>query len=136
MNELSTTTHGRILSAAITIALMGGGISATIHDATGIALMCVSLLGGVVLTLLALAMSIESRPAFAAFSVVVLPLVFFLYAVGLTVSIHHHATWAAYGFIGLGALFAVNALRSFGKPAEVRTTAHGTAHGTAHATAH
>lgn len=128
MNELSTTTHGRILSAAITIALMGGGISATRHDATGIALMCVSLLAGVVLTLVALAMAIEKRPAFAAISAVVLPLVFFLYAVGLTVSIHHHATWGAYGFIGLGALFGLNALRGAGKPSEVRTPAHATAH--------
>lgn len=129
MNELATTTHGRILSAAITIALMGGGIAATIHDPAGIALMCVSLLGGVVLTLLALAMAIESRPAFAAFCAVVLPLVFFLYAVGLTVSMHHHATWGAYGFIALGALFGANALRSLGgKPAEMRTPATAGAH--------
>ncbi|MEZ4302402.1 MAG: hypothetical protein R3B70_46170 [Polyangiaceae bacterium] len=114
MNELSNTTHGRILSAAITVALAGGGIAATIHDSMGIALMCVSLLGGVVLTLAALAMAIEKRPGFAALAAVVLPLVFFLYAVGLTVSIHHHATWAAYGFIALGALFGVNALRGLG----------------------
>lgn len=128
MNELSSTTHGRLLSAAITIALMGGGIAATIHDATGIALMCVSLLAGVVLTLLALAMAIEPRPAFAAYCAVVLPLVFFLYAVGLTVSIHHHAGWAAYGFIGLGALFGVNALRGLGKPAEMQSHATASAH--------
>lgn len=91
--------------------------------------MCVSLLGGVVLSLLALAMSIESRPSFAAFSVVVLPLVFFLYAVGLMVSIHHHAVWAAYGFIAIGALFGMNALRGLmGKDASARTPAHATAH--------
>lgn len=128
MNELSTTTHGRILSAAITVALAGGGISATMHDSTGIALMCVSLLGSVVLSLVALAMAIETRPAFSALCAVVLPLVFFLYAVGLTVSIHHHATWGAYGFIALGALFAANALRGAGKKAEIRTPAHATAH--------
>lgn len=128
MNELSTTTHGRILSIAITVALMGGGIAATIHDSTGIALMCVSLLGGVVLTLVALAMAIEKRPAFSALCAIVLPLVFFLYAVGLTVSIHHHATWGAYGFIGLGALFAINALRGVGRSSEARTPAHAAAH--------
>lgn len=116
MNELATTSHGRLLSAAITLALAGGGIAALIHDPMGIALMCVSLLGSVVLTLLALAMSISTRPSFAAVATVVLPLFFFLYAVGLTVSIHHKAAWGAWGFIALGALFGLNALRG-GKPA-------------------
>lgn len=114
MNELSSTTHGRILSVGILVALTGGGISATMHDATGIALMCVSLLGSVVLTLTALAMAIDKRPAFVAISAIILPLVFFLYAVGLTVSIHHHARWAAYGFIAIGLAFGANAVRGLG----------------------
>lgn len=127
MNELATTSHGRLLSIAITLALAGGGISATIHDPMGIALMCVSLLGAVVLTLMALAMSISKRPAFAVVATVVLPLVFFLYAVGLTVSIHHKAGWAAYGFIAIGALFGLNALRG-GKPSEAAHETPSAAH--------
>lgn len=114
-NELATTTHGRLVSLAITIALAGGGISALIHDPMGIALMCVSLLGAVVVTLMALAMSIGVRPTFGVYATVLLPLFFFLFAVGLTVSIHNHASWAAYGFITIGALFGANALRG-GKP--------------------
>lgn len=110
-NELATTTHGRLVSLAITIALAGGGISALIHDPMGVALMCVSLLGAVVVTLMALAMSIGVNATFGVYATVLLPLFFFLYAVGLTVSIHDHASWAAYGFIAIGAFFGANALR-------------------------
>ena len=116
MNELATTTHGRLLSVAITLALAGGGVAAMIHDPMGVALMCVALLGSVVLTLMALAMSISKNPGFAMLATIVLPFFFFLYAVGLTVSIHHKAGWAAYGFIAVGVLFALNAARG-GKPA-------------------
>lgn len=118
INELSTTTHGRLLSLGITLALVGGGISGLMHDPMGIALMCVSLLGSVVITLIAIAISISTRTAFAVMSAVVLPLLFFLYAVGLQVTIHSHATWGAYGFIALGALFGVNALRGGKSPVE------------------
>lgn len=124
MNELATTSHGRLLSVAITLALAGGGIAAMIHDPMGVALMCVSLLGAVVLTLMALAMSISKSPGFAVVATIVLPLFFFLYAVGLTVSIHHKAGWAAYGFIAVGVLFGLNGLRG-GKPLPAETaTAH------------
>lgn len=122
MNELATTSHGRLLSVAITLALAGGGIAAMIHDPMGVALMCVSLLGAVVLTLMALAMSISKSPGFAVVATIVLPLFFFLYAVGLTVSIHHKAGWAAYGFIAVGVFFGLNALRG-GKPLAAETAA-------------
>ncbi len=124
MNELATTSHGRLLSVAITLALAGGGIAAMIHDPMGVALMCVSLLGAVVLTLMALAMSISKSPGFAVVATIVLPLFFFLYAVGLTVSSHHKAGWAAYGYIAVGVLFGLNGLRG-GKPQPAETaTAH------------
>ncbi len=116
LNELATTTHGRLVSLAITIALAGGGIAALIHDPMGIALMCVCLMGAVVTTLMGIAISIPVRPAFGVYATIVLPLFFFLYAVGLAVSIHDKAGWAAYGFIAVGAFFGVNGLRG-GKPA-------------------
>lgn len=115
IQELATTTHGRLVSLAITIALAGGGISGLIHDPMGIALMCVSLLGAVVVTFMALALSIGARTAFGVYATILLPLFFFLFATGLMVAIHNHATWAAYGFIAIGALFGINALRG-GKP--------------------
>ena len=116
MNELATTTHGRLVSLAITIALAGGGIAALIHDPMGIALMCVCLMASVVVTLMAIAMSISVRPTFAVYATIILPLFFFLFAVGLAVSIHDKASWAAYGFIAVGAFFGLNGLRG-GKPA-------------------
>ncbi|MFO0591164.1 MAG: hypothetical protein U0441_26700 [Polyangiaceae bacterium] len=126
-NELATTTHGRLTSLAITIALAGGGISGLIHDPMGIALMCVSLLGAVVVTFTALALSIGARTAFGVYATVLLPLFFFLFATGLMVAIHNHATWAAYGFIAIGALFGVNALRG-GKPAAATPAESSPAH--------
>lgn len=124
IQELSSTPHGRLLSLAITLALAGGGISALMHDPMGIALMCVSLLGSVVLTLIAIALSISNRTEFGVIAAVVLPLLFFLYAVGLQVAIHSHATWGAYGFIALGALFGLNALRGGKSPVEAEAGSH------------
>lgn len=124
LNELSGTPHGRLLSVAIALGLMGGGIAGTIHDPMGIALMCACLLGSVVMTLVAIALSIETRPAFGVLAAVILPLLFFLYAVGLQVAIHHRASWGLYGFTALGALFVINLLRS-SKRSE--TASHGDA---------
>lgn len=121
MNELSTTPHGRLLSIAIAVALLGGGISATIHDPMGVFVMCVSLLCSVVLTLTAIALSIEHRPAFGILAAVILPFLFFLYAVGLGV-VHLRAPWGAYGFIGLGAFFAILALRGKRAPSSTHHT--------------
>lgn len=119
MNELSTTPHGRLLSVAIAISLLGGGISALIHDPMGIALMCVSMLGGVVLTLMAVAMSIDKRASFAVMAIILLPFLMFLYAIGLTVSMHDHTQWPAYGFMAIGAVFGALALRGGKPPAPV-----------------
>jgi hypothetical protein len=125
MNELATTPHGRLLSLAMTIALAGGGIASTIHDPMGVALMCVSLLASIVLSLLAIVLSIDSRPSFGVLSIILLPFLLFLYVIGLTVGTHHHAAWPSYAFIGLGALIGLNAVRG-GKPAHTgsETPAH------------
>ncbi len=123
INELSSTPHGRLLSIAIALALVGGGVSGLMHDPMGIALMCVSLLGSVVLTLTAIALSISKNMAFGVMAAVVLPLLFFLYAVGLQVAIHNHAAWGAYGFIALGSLFGINALRG-GKASSETSSDH------------
>ncbi len=112
IHELATTTHGRLLSAAIALALIGGGVSGFIHDPMGIALMCVSLLGSVVLSLMAIALSISVNPSFSAAATIGLPLMFFLYAVGLQVAVHNHATWGLVAFIAMGSAMGLNALRS------------------------
>jgi hypothetical protein len=116
VNELSTTPHGRLLSTAICLTLLGGGLSATIHDPMGIALMCVAIVVGIALSLVATAMAIETRPAFAIFSIINLPFAMFAFVVGLGV-VQHGAHWGAYAFMLLGAAFGVLAL--MGKRSDV-----------------
>ncbi len=111
MNELSTTTHGRLLSVAILISLVGGSIGSVYRDATGVAVMCASLILGLGLAFIAVALAVESSLRFAIRGVIALPFLFFLFVVGLAVARHDHATWAAYAFTVIGLLFGLNAVR-------------------------
>lgn len=97
--------YTRLLSIAIAIALIGGGISATMTGAAAIPLLGISLLGSVCLSLISIANLIEPRPFLAMVSVIVLPIALFLYAIGLGVVVSE-APWGAYAFIALGALVA------------------------------
>lgn len=133
MNELSTTPHGRLLSAAMALSLIGGGIAALLGGSIAamaasplcIGILCVSLIGAAALSLIAVALSIESSPWFGFICAIVLPVALFLYWVGLQLAVESNARWGIYGFMGLGALLAVNALRSksAGEPAEQREPA-------------
>ncbi len=110
MSELAHTTHGRLLSAAIFIALFGGGLGSQGRGATGVAILCTSLILGLALAFVAVAWAVRSSATFAIYGVIALPYLFFLFVVGLAVAAHDHATWAAYLFMGLGAVFGLNAL--------------------------
>jgi hypothetical protein len=111
MNDLSTTTHGRLLSVAIVIALVGGSIGSTQHDAAGVALMSASLILGLGLAFVAVGLALGSNPRFALLGVIALPGLFFLYVLALGVASRDHLTWPAYAFTALGLLFGLNALR-------------------------
>jgi hypothetical protein len=133
MNELSTTPHGRLLSAAMALSLIGGGIAALLGGSIAamaasplcVGILCVSLLGATALSLIAVALSIGSSPWFGFIGVIVLPVALFLYWIGLQLAVESGATWGIWGFIGLGVFIGVNALRvkSAGEPAEERQAA-------------
>ncbi|MFO0593610.1 MAG: hypothetical protein U0441_39075 [Polyangiaceae bacterium] len=111
MNDLSTTIHGKLLSAGILIALMGGGIGSLYQTATGVAFMSASLILGLGLAFIAVALAVGTNLRFAIRGVIVLPFLFFLFVVGLAVARHDHAVWAQYLFTVIGLLFGLNALR-------------------------
>lgn len=111
MNDLSTTIHGRLLSAGILIALMGGGIGSNYQSATGVAFMSASLILGLGVAFIAVALAVETSLRFAIRGVIALPFLFFLFVVGLAVARHDHAVWAQYLFTAIGLLFGLNALR-------------------------
>jgi hypothetical protein len=88
--------------ASIGLAFVGGGISAMMHhgvEATFV--MCFSLFVPIIMNTLGLPRALEKDWYHAAISVVVLPLFFFLWAVGVGVMREHHPE-LAYPFLALG----------------------------------
>ncbi len=110
MHELAKTTYGRLLSVGIFLALSGGGLGSLDKGATGVAVMCISLIVGLAVAFVAVALAVRSSMPFAIGGVIVLPYLFFLFVVGLAVARHDHAVWAGYLFTGLGIVFGLNAL--------------------------
>jgi hypothetical protein len=127
MNELSTTAHGRLLSAAMALALIGGGAAAVLQNGMSQALMSLAILLGGTLGIVAVALSIEEHktPMFTVFAVISLPVALFLYVVGLGLSMKG-APWAGYCFMGLGLVFAGMAAR--GKRETALAPNHARAH--------
>lgn len=90
---------------------MGGGIGSIYHSARGVAFMCASLILGLGISFIAIALAVGSSLPFAVGGAIALPFLFFLFVVGLAVARHDHAVWAAYVFAAIGLLFGLNALR-------------------------
>lgn len=122
-SELSTTPHGRVLCAAIAVALVGGGIGAAMRDGIGAGIMSGALIGAVTLTLFSVGLSIGRRPSFGLMAMITLPAPFFAYSLVINI-IEHGAKWAAYPLMLVGALFASVAV--FGGPVQRRRPRGGT----------
>lgn len=124
MNDLTATTHGRLLCAAISLSLIGGGVAALIGGSIAaiaaspvcIAILCISLIGAIALSMVAVALSIGHEPWFGFLGSIVLPVAMFLYWLALQLAVENQERWGIYGFMALGAVFGVTALR--GKDAE------------------
>lgn len=108
MKELYTTVHGRLLSAAMAIALLGGGIASILQSSFSLPLMTISVFIGIALSIVAVGLSVEDHktPLFTSLAVIVLPVALFLYAIGVSLAMAR-APWAGYCFAGLGVVFAV-----------------------------
>jgi len=96
------STPGRMVALSIAIAFIGGGSSALMHHGVeSTFVLCVSLFVPIIVNTLGLPMALEKDWYHAALSAMVLPLLFFLWAVGVG-SIRENYPALAYPFIALG----------------------------------
>jgi ABC-type amino acid transport system permease subunit len=100
------STTGRLMALSIAVAFILGGISALMHHGVeSTFVLCLSLFAPIVINTVALPQALEKDWYHAALSVMILPMLFFLWAVGIG-AIREHHPWIAYPAIvaGLGAL--------------------------------
>lgn len=112
------TGSGRLFTMAAGIALTGGGIAALIGGATATAIMCVTLLLSIVVSLFAAGLGSDKSAESVILLLVTAPWALFAYVLGLGLAIEH-APQVGYAFGILGALaLARAALLSDAGPAE------------------
>jgi hypothetical protein len=100
------STPGRLTALSIAVAFILGGTSALMHHGVeSTFVLCVSLFVPVVLNTVGLPQALENDWYHAALSLMILPVLFFLWAVGVG-SVRENYPWLAYPAIvaGLGAL--------------------------------
>ncbi len=106
------TTSGRLVALSIAISLICGGLSAFMpHGEESTFVLCVSLFVPIVINTLGLPQALEEDWYHAALAVLVLPVVFFLWAVGIGAIREFHPT-LAYPFIAFGFVALAVAARS------------------------
>ena len=125
------TGSGRLFTMAAGIALTGGGIAALVGGATATAIMCVTLLLSIVVSLFAAGLGSDKSAESVILLLVTAPWALFAYVLGLGLAIEH-APQVGYAFGILGALaLARAALLTDAGPA--RSAAASSAEHAAHA---
>ena len=100
------STPGRMVALSIAVAFIGGGASALMHHGVeSTFVLCISLFVPIVINTLGLPQALEKDWYHAALAAMVLPLLFFLWAVGIG-SVRENYPWIAYPalLVGLAAL--------------------------------
>jgi hypothetical protein len=121
------STPGRMVALSIAISFIGGAVSALMHHGVeSTFVLCVSLFVPIVVNTLGLPQALEKDWFHAALSAMLLPLLFFLWAVGVG-SIRENYPWLAYPFLILGVVALGVAVRP-GPAAAARTPALEPAH--------
>jgi len=103
------TGSGRLFTAATGIALTGGGIAALVGGSTATAVMCLSLLLTVLVSLFAAGLGSTESAGTVILLVVVAPFALFSYVLGLGLAMEH-APQAGYALGVLGALALARAV--------------------------
>jgi hypothetical protein len=124
------TGSGRLITTAAGIALTGGGIAALVGGPLAIAIMCVTLLLTIVVSLFAAGLGTEKSAEPVILFIVTAPWALFVYVLGLGLAIEH-APQVGYALGILGALALARAAfvgdakpaRSFAAPS-AELTAH------------
>lgn len=103
------TDSGRLITAAAGVALTGGGIAALVGGGTGVAIMCISLLLTVLVSLFAAGLGSADSAGTVLLIIATGPFVFFSYVLGLGLAIEH-APQAGYALGIVGALALARAV--------------------------
>jgi hypothetical protein len=125
MSDFLQSTSGRLLTLAVSVALLGGGAAAVVGGTAAYVLLSAGLLGAIVCAILSVAMGIERFSFEVALSLVLLPWALFLYAIGQQV-VAQQRPEGGYFLIALGIAAAARA-------AVVKGTLAATQHIEAHA---
>jgi hypothetical protein len=122
--EFFKSTTGRLLLLSIAVTFILGGASALMHHgAESAALYALSLFLPIVINMIGLPRALENDWYHAAISIAVLPLLFFLWAVGSGVIREHHPE-LAWPVVVAGVVVLALAAR----PSQATVVAHAPAH--------
>ncbi|MCC6552382.1 MAG: hypothetical protein IT372_05085 [Polyangiaceae bacterium] len=110
MSDFWRTLPGRVLTTSAGIALTGGGVAAMAGESTKIAVLCISLLLATVTGVFGVGLAVNSSLKHAAAGAVFLPVMFFVYVLGLGYAVLFHVEAAGYPLVILGLLALSRAL--------------------------
>ena len=101
MSSFLRSTAGRFITLSVSLALLGGGAGAVIGGVSGLALLGLGVMLGIVASIIGVAVGIERHGEILAIYVLMAPWVLFLYGIGALVALYNQPN-AGYLFIALG----------------------------------
>jgi NhaP-type Na+/H+ or K+/H+ antiporter len=124
MDSFIRSTSGRLIAFSFALALIGGGASVHLSGDTSLYVMTLSIFAGIVGCVAALQLAVEDFEGASILSSIALPIMLFMYAIGLGVTTAFYRV-GSYGFIALGIASLIVGLRSLwgeaSEPAPMKT---------------
>ncbi|HZF50019.1 MAG TPA: hypothetical protein VE093_15275 [Polyangiaceae bacterium] len=111
MNSFVRSTSGRLVAFSFALALIGGGASVHLSDASSLYVMTLSIFVGIVGCVAALQLAVEDFEGTSILCSIAFPFMLFMYAIGLGVSTAFYKA-GSFGFIALGIASLIVGLRS------------------------
>ena len=103
MSSFFQSTSGRMVTASVGVAAFGGGAAIVLGGPAALPIFCVTILAGVVLSLVGLALGVEEGfGGEAALAIILLPILLFLYTQGQGLAMEHHSMGGAYALLAVG----------------------------------
>ena len=101
MNGFTQSTSGRLITLSWSVELLGCGAGAVIGGVTGLALLSLGLMLGIVFSIIGAAVGIERHGWTIALYLILVPWLLFLYGIGTLMAFHNQPN-VGYLFIALG----------------------------------
>jgi hypothetical protein len=127
MSSFFQSTSGRMLTAAVGVASLGGGTAIVMGGSMALPIFAVTVLVAITLSIVGVALGVEEWSAYeATLAILSLPLVLFLFSQGQQVAMRDHSMGGAYALVALG--LAAFGRAAMGSPKGARGAAPATAH--------